>query len=132
MHKQICNIFAAAALACTLMAGSGFAQTTDKMADDHMSGKKMTHQAMMDKMNAMSTEDKAAMFDKMTEKDKMAAMKMAGHDMSKMHGTERMDHMSKMSADDKAAAFDKMPMEKKMTMMKGDAMMPKKMDKMDH
>ena len=132
MHKQICTLFAAAALACTLTAGSGFAQATDKMADDHMSGKKMTHQAMMDKMNAMSNEDKAAMFDKMSEKDKMAAMKMAGHDMGKMHGNERMEHMSKMSVDDKAAAFDKMPMDKKMNLMKGDAMTHTKMDKMDH
>ena len=73
---------------------------------------------MMDKMNSMSSDDKAAMFDKMSPKDQMSAMKMAGHDTGKMSHQEMMDSMGKMSAQDKAAMFDKMPMSKKMAMMK--------------
>jgi len=61
----------------------------------------------------------------MSEKDKMSAAKMAGHDMSKMSHEDAMDMMSKMSTGDKAAIFDKMPSDKKMAMIQS-------MDKMKH
>ena len=137
MRKKIQMTLAVAGLFSGLAITSAFAQTSDdkKMSDDkmsgeQMSGKKMSHQEMMDKMNKMSVDDKAAMFDKMSEKDKMSAMKMGGHDMGKMSHGEMMD-MGKMSTQDKADMFDKMPMEKKMSMMKGGSMMHKgkKMDK---
>jgi hypothetical protein len=61
----------------------------------------------------------------MSEKDKMSAAKMAGHDMSRMSHQEAMDMMSKMSTEDKAAIFDKMPSDKKMAVIHS-------MDKMKH
>jgi hypothetical protein len=79
----------------------------------------------------MSADEKAAMFDKMSAHDKMSAMKMAGHDTSKMSSTERTDMMGKMSAQEKADAFDKMPMEKKMSAMHNASMTPKGAKKMD-
>lgn len=93
----------------------------------------------MDKMGTMSADDKATMFDQMTDKDKMSMMKMGGHDMGKMSHQESMDMMGKMSMQEKADMFDTMPMEKRMAMMKGGSMMrngthdgsKKKMDKMD-
>jgi hypothetical protein len=73
---------------------------------------------MMDKMNHMSTAEKAAMFDKMTNSQKMEAMKNAGHDMSKMSQHERTGMMSKLTPDQKGEMFDKMPMDTKMATMK--------------
>jgi hypothetical protein len=98
MYKRIQTGLAAAALLSGLAIMPAFAQTSDekKMSDDKMPGekmhgKKMSHQEMMDKMGKMTADDKAAMFDKMAEKDKMSAMKMGGHDMGKMSHTEMMD-----------------------------------------
>jgi hypothetical protein len=85
----------------------------------------------MDKMDKMSIDEKAAMFDKMTAHDKMAAMKAAGHDTSKMSSTERMDMMGKMSAQEKADAFDKLPMQKKMSVMHNASTTPKGAKKTD-
>jgi hypothetical protein len=82
------------------------------------SSSKMSSQQMMDKLNHLSTTDKAAMFDKMTNNDKTAAMKMAGHDMSKMSGPERMDMMKKLTPEQRAGMFDKMPMDTKMSTMR--------------
>ena len=79
-----------------------------------MFGTKMSHDEMVAKMDAMSTDDKAAMIDKMPAKDRMAAMKAAGQ------------NASKMSAQGKADMFDKMPMDKKMTMMMAGGPMMKK------
>ena len=98
------------------------------MAGKSMANKMMDQQTM-DKVDKMSMDQKAAMFDKMTEKDKMSAMKMAGHDMSKMSSTHRTDMMGKMSAHEKAGAFDKMPMEKKVSIMHDESMTGKKMNK---
>jgi hypothetical protein len=69
-----------------------------KMADND---KKMA-------MDSMSKEEKAALFDKMSDEDKSMATKMAGHDMSKMSATDRMAATDKMSMDDKAMMYDKM------------------------
>jgi hypothetical protein len=82
------------------------------------SSSKMSNQQMMDKMSHMSTPEKAEMFDKMTNNDKMEAMKTAGHDMSKMSDKQRTDMMSKVTTEEKAEMFDKMPMDTKMTTMK--------------
>ena len=111
MRRKLQTILATVGLLSGLAVVSASAQ--DKMSDS-----KMTHEQMMEKMKIMSPEQKAAMVDKMTEKDKMAAMKMSGHDMSKMSSSERMDMMGKMTTEDKAAMFDKMPMDKQMAMMK--------------
>jgi hypothetical protein len=88
---------------------SAFAQSADDktMSDDKMAGDKMpakmSHKQMMDKMNAMSAADKAAMFDKMSEQDKadmfdkmpmekrMAMMKADSAMKSKMMGHDTMD-----------------------------------------
>ena len=133
MRKRLQTILAAAGLLCALAINPAFAAPNQdgKMSDEKMSGKKMSHQEMMDKMDKMTGDDKAAMYDMMRTKDKMAAMKMAGHDMSKMSHQESMDMMAKMSTEDKAAAFDKMPMDKKMSMMQGGSMMHKGSKKMD-
>jgi hypothetical protein len=120
MRRKLQTILAAVSLFGGLAIVSASAQ--DKMSDS-----KMTHEQMMDKMKTISPEQKAAMIDKMTEKDKMAAMKMSGHDMSKMSSSDRMDMMGKMTTEDKAAMFDKMPMDKQMAMIK--MMDSKKMDK---
>jgi hypothetical protein len=131
MSKRIRIVMAAVGVLVALSLASAFAQTSDsKMAGKSMPGK-MTDQQMMDKMDKMSTDEKAAMFDKMTAKDKMSAMKMAGHDTSKMSSTERMDMVAKMSAQEKADAFDKMPMEKKMSVMHHESTMHKDTKKMD-
>ena len=49
------------------------------------------------RMDKMSKDEKAAMFDKMSDADKMTATKMAGHDMSKMSAHDRMTKTDKMS-----------------------------------
>jgi hypothetical protein len=113
MCKQIQMAFMAIALLFGLTATTALAQSNETQASS-----KMSNQQMMDKMNHMSTGEKAAMFDKMTNSRKMEAMKMAGHDMSKMSAKERMDMMSKSSTQEKADMFDKMPMDTKMATMK--------------
>jgi hypothetical protein len=131
MSKGIRIVLTAVGVLIALSLALAFAQTSDsKMAGKSMPGK-MTDQQMMDKLDKMSTDEKAAMFDKMTAKDKMSAMKMAGHDTSKMSSTERLDMMGKMSAHEKADAFDKMPMEKKMSIMHHESTMHKDTKKMD-
>ena len=129
MSKRIRMVLAAVGVLAALSIGTMFAQTSEsKMAGKSMANKMMDQQTM-DKVDKMSMDQKAAMFDKMTEKDKMSAMKMAGHDMSKMSSTHRTDMMGKMSAHEKAAAFDKMPMEKKVSIMHDESMTGKKMNK---
>jgi hypothetical protein len=113
MSKQFQMAFMALAVLFGLTATTALAQSDKTQAASKMSSKQM-----MDKMNHMSTDEKAAMFDKMTNSKKMEATKMAGHDMSKMSTTQRMDMMSKLSTQDKADMFDKMPMDTKMATMK--------------
>ena len=121
MFKRITTLAITIGMMGGLLAVSASAQATDEKSSDS----KMSHQQKMDKMHAMSADDKAAMFDHMSEKDKMSAAKMAGHDMSKMSHEDAMDMMSKMSTGDKAAIFDKMPSDKKMAMIQS-------MNKMKH
>ena len=84
-----------------------------------------------DKMaHKTSNEEKAAMFDKMSDADKMTATKMAGHDMSKMSEHDRMAKTDKMSVKDKAMMYDKM-MSNHMDKMDHGAMDKGAMDKMD-
>jgi hypothetical protein len=78
----------------------------------------------------MSKEEKAAMFDKMSDGDKMMATKMAGHDMSKMSAGDRMAMTDKMSADDKAMMYEKMAKGKHMDKMDKAAMDKAAMDQM--
>jgi hypothetical protein len=113
MCKQLQMAFMAVALLFGLTTTTALAQS-----DKTQTAGKMSSKQMMDKMSHMSTDDKAAMFDKMTTSNKMAAMKMAGHDMSKMSAKDRMDMMSKSSTQEKADMFDKMPMDAKMATMK--------------
>jgi hypothetical protein len=113
MCKRLQMAFMAIALLLGLTATTALGQSNTTEAASKMSSKQM-----MDKMSHMSTDEKAAMFDKMTNREKREAMKMAGHDMSKMSTKERMDTMSKLSTQDKADMFDKMPMDTKMATMK--------------
>jgi hypothetical protein len=111
MRKQIEMTLTVIALLCGMMVTGALAQTTN-------SSSKMTSQQMMDKMSHMSSTDKAAMFDKMTNAEKMEAMKMGGHDTSKMSRQERTETMSKLTPEQKAGMFDKMPMDTKMATMR--------------
>jgi hypothetical protein len=91
---------------------------TPAMAQDKMPDK----MGKMDKMDHMSKEEKAAMFNKMSDADKAKATKMAGHDMSKMSAHDRMAATDKMSVDDKAMMYDKMAASHKMDKMDKAAM----------
>lgn len=95
-------------VAMGLLAGVGvvpsFSQTADHSHVDKMAAK-VSRDEMIAKMGKMSTDDKAVMIDEMSAKDKRAAMKMSGHDTSKM------------SAQQKADMFDKMTIDKKISMM---------------
>lgn len=113
MFKRVQIVLTVMTLLCGAMAGTALAQTTGTSS----AGKMSDHQ-MMHKMNHMSTAEKAGMFDKMTDSEKMEAMKMAGHDMSKMSHQEGMAMMSKMNQEQRAAMFDKMPMDTKMATMR--------------
>jgi hypothetical protein len=101
------------ALLCAVTASVLLAQTTGTNAAG-----KMSSQQMMEKMNHMSTTEKAAMFDNMSNNEKMHAMNMAGHDMTKMSHKEKMDMMDKLTPGQKAEMFDKMPMDTKMSTMR--------------
>jgi hypothetical protein len=113
MCKRLQMVLTIIALLCGVTASTALAQTKDTD-----SSSKMSNQQMMDKMNHMSTSEKAQMFDKMTNNNKMEAMKMAGHDMSKMSDQQRTEMMSKLTPEQKADMFDKMPMDTKMATMK--------------
>jgi hypothetical protein len=82
--------------------------------DGTNSASKMSSQQMMDKLNHLSTKERAEMFDKMTDNNKMEAMKVAGHDMSKMSHQERMGMMNKLTLEQRAGMFDKMPLDTRM------------------
>ena len=113
-------------------AGTTFAQsqTENKTTKDKMQGH-TSEKGHMGGMDKMSTDDKAALMDKMTTKEHIAFMKMTGHDMPKMTEKEHMDLMGKMSTQEKADAFDKLPVEKQKAMMrKNPKMKGEKMDKM--
>jgi hypothetical protein len=112
MRKQIQTTLTVIALLFGVMVTGPLAQKNGTS-----SSSKMSNQQMMDKLNHMSTTDKAAMFDKMTSDNKTAAMKMAGHDMSKMSDQERTDMMKTLTPEQKADMFDKMPMDTKMATM---------------
>ena len=113
MYKQLQMVLPIIALLCGVMVSTAPAQTNATN-----SSSKLSNQQMMDKMNHMSTPEKAEMFDKMTNNEKMEAMKMAGHDMSKMSDKQRTDMMSKVTTEQKAEMFDKMPMDTKMATMR--------------
>ena len=113
MRKQIQMALTVIVLLCGVSVTRALAQ-----AGGTSSSSKMSDQQMMDKMNHMSTTQKAAMFDKMTNNDKMTAMKMAGHDMSNMSDQEKTDMMKKLTPEQRAEMFDKMPMDTKMATMR--------------
>jgi Spy/CpxP family protein refolding chaperone len=113
MRKHIQTALMLIAMLCSLTAFTALAQSSGTN-----SSAKMSDQEMMQKMDHMSTSEKAAMFDKMSHEDKMTAMKMAGHDMSKMSHEQKMQMMSNLTPEQKAGMFDKMPMDTKMATMK--------------
>ena len=102
------------------------AQTNDDKKMSGATGKQaMSHQETMDKMAALSTDEKAAIYDKTTQKHKMSGKKSE-------HGM--MSGMGKMSNQEKADMFDKMSMDEKMAAINGGSGMhhgSKKMDKME-
>jgi Mg/Co/Ni transporter MgtE len=132
MRKQISGIFAMAGLMLGLTVTPAFSQASSnkEMSRKRMSGN-MSHKDDMAMMDKVSADEKAAMFDDMSEKDRMAAMKNAGHDMNKMSSQEQMVMKDKMTAQDKAAMFDKMPKKKRMAMMHKHAGMQSDSSKMD-
>jgi hypothetical protein len=111
MRKQIEMTLTVIALLCGIIVTGALAQATN-------SSSKMTNQQMMDKMTHMSPTEKTEMFDKMTNAEKMEAMKLGGHDTSKMSEQERTETMSKLTPEQKADMFDKMPMDTKMATMR--------------
>ncbi len=113
MRKQIQMNLTVIALLCGVIVTEALAQKNVTS-----SSSKMSSQQMMDKLNHMSSPEKAAMFDKMTSNNKMEAMKKAGHDTSKMSHQERIEMMSKLTPEQKAEMFDKMPMDTKMATMR--------------
>jgi hypothetical protein len=113
MRKHIQTALMLIALLCSVTAFTALAQSSGTSA-----AAKMSDQEMMQKMDHMSTTEKAGMFDKMSHEDKMTAMKMAGHDMSKMSHEQKMEMMSDLTPQQKAGMFDKMPMDTKMATMK--------------
>jgi Spy/CpxP family protein refolding chaperone len=113
MLKHIKTALTVIALLCGVTAYTALAQVSGTS-----SAYKMTNQQVMDKMNHMSTVEKANMFDRMTHQDKMEAMKMSGHDMSKMSHKERTEMMGKLTPEQKADMFDKMPMDTRMATMR--------------
>lgn len=130
MSKRMRMVFVVAGLTAGLGAIPMLAQDDSKMSDKKMSGKGMSKKSQMDMMDKMSADEKAAMFDKMSEKDRMAAMKMGGHDMGKMSSQEKMSMKDKMTAQEKADMFDKMPMDKRMSMMRKKSSMHSDSDRM--
>ena len=102
MHKTIRTAFALAGITLGLAIAPAFAQSD---SDSKMKMSSMTDKNKMSALGNMSKEEKAAMFDKMSDADKMMATKMAGHDMSKMSAGERMAMTDKMSVDDKAMMY---------------------------
>ena len=61
----------------TSLLGNTATAAFSQSADDHR------------KMEKISTEEKAALIDKMPSKDRMPAMKMGGHDASKMSAQDK-------------------------------------------
>ena len=104
MNKKIQMALAMTGITLGLSVAPAMAQS------DGASTSKMSQMPDKDKMamDKVSKEEKAAMFDKMSDKDKMTATKMAGHDMSKMSASDRMAMTDKMSVDDKAMMYQKM------------------------
>src|SRR5579863_396228 len=122
MYQKTQLFLASAGLILGLCAAPVMAQT---------SGDSKMPMSEKDKMatHKMSNEEKAAMFDKMSDADKMTATKMAGHDMSKMSDHDRMMNTDKMSVKDKAMMYDKMATGKHMDKMDKAAMDKAAMDK---
>jgi hypothetical protein len=75
---------------------------------DSDSTMKMSGKDMMMTLAKLSKEEKAALFDKTSDADKMMATKMAGHDMSDMSATYRMMMTDKLAVNDKAMMYEKM------------------------
>lgn len=124
MHK-IQTVLALTGITLGLAIAPAIAQT-----DGSSKMMKMFDKDRMTALGKMSKDEKAAMFDKMSDADKMMATKMAGHDMTKMEPKERMAMTDKMSTDDKSMMYDKMAMGKHMDKMDTAAMNKAAMDQM--
>ena len=70
MSKRIRMVLAAVGVLAALSFGSAFTQTSDSKMPGKNMPSQMTNQQMMDKMDKMSVDEKAAMFDKMTAHNK--------------------------------------------------------------
>src|SRR5260370_27731370 len=116
MHKKIQTVLALAGVTLGLTITPAIAQSDDT------SRMKMSDKDRMMALGKMSKDEKAAMFDKMSDADKMMATKMAGHDMTKVNVKDRMMMTDKMSVDDKAMMYEKMAMSKHMDKMDKAAM----------
>ena len=75
---------------------------------------KIAPKTTMMEIDKMSNQEKAALFDRLSDADKNMATKMAGHDMSRMSSQERMAMTDKLSVDDKAMSYSKLVMSKHM------------------
>ena len=111
MRTKVQTIVFGAVLLAGFTAAPLFSQAEEHGKMGKMSGKKMSHEEMVAKIEKMPTNDKAALIDKMPVKDRIAAMKASGQDAANM------------SSQQKADMFDKMPLDKKKMMMGKGSMM---------
>lgn len=125
MHKRIQTVLVLTGTTLSLVVAPVLAQS-----DSSSKMMKMSDKNTKMGLDKMSKEEKAAMFEKMSDADKMMATKMAGHDMSKMDPKDRMAMMNKMSVDDKAKMYEKMAMGHHMDKMDKATMDKAVMDKM--
>jgi hypothetical protein len=113
VRKQIQMNLTLIALLCGVIVMEALAQK-NVTSSSH----KMSSQQMMDKLTHMPTSEKTAMFDEMTNDNKMEAMRKAGHDISRMSHQESIQMMTKLTPEQKADMFDKMPMDTRMATMR--------------
>jgi len=105
MNKTIQNSIILTGIALGLAIAPVMAQSGDS---SRMS--KITPKSTMIEIDKLSNQEKAALFDKLSDADKNTATKMAGHDISKMGSQERMAMTDKLSVDDKAMSYSKLAM----------------------
>jgi hypothetical protein len=72
----------------------------------------MSGKDTMMEIDKMSNQEKAAMLDRLSDADKNAATKMAGHDMSKLSAQDLMAITDELSVDHKAMSYSKLAMSK--------------------
>ena len=124
MNKTIQNGIILTGIALGLAIAPAMAQSGDSSKMSRMNTK-----TTMTEVDKLSNQEKAALFDKLSDADKNMATKMAGHDMSKMSSQERMAMTDKLSVDDKAMSYSKLATSRHMDKTDKMAMKQAAMDK---